>query len=103
MFYQEALPKCWFVCCVVSLLAIGARHWRKLAATFEKKGRISKCTSVCAARGAFFMWGAYFCIGAYKRDVVVANMGAYIMGCLFSMSAYYPDFTVEIPRLHDCS
>ena len=36
------------------------------------------------------MWGAYFCIGAYKRDVVVViKMGAYIHGFLFSMGAYY--------------
>ena len=34
------------------------------------------------------MWGAYFCMGAYKHNVVVAiKMGAY----LFSMGAYYPD------------
>ena len=31
------------------------------------------------------MWGAYFCMGAYKRDVVVViKMGAYIfMGCAY--------------------
>ena len=29
------------------------------------------------------MWGAYFCMGAYKRDVVVViKMGAYIHGVL---------------------
>ena len=29
------------------------------------------------------MWGAYFCMGAYKRDlVVVIEMGAYIHGVL---------------------
>ena len=32
-----------------------------------------------------FMWGAYFCMGAYNRDVlVVIKMGAYIHG-----GAYY--------------
>ena len=32
---------------------------------------------------------AYFCMGAYKRDVVVViKIGAYIYGCL-------PGFTVE--------
>ena len=37
----------------------------------------------------------YFCMGAYKRDVVVViKMGAYIHGCLFFVGAYYPDFTV---------
>ena len=29
-----------------------------------------------------FMWGAYFCMGAYKRNVVVIKMGAYIHGVL---------------------
>ena len=30
-----------------------------------------------------FMWGAYFCMGAYKRNVVVViKMGAYIHGVL---------------------
>ena len=29
------------------------------------------------------MWGAYFCMGAYKHDVVVViKMGAYIDGVL---------------------
>ena len=42
--------------------------------------------------GAFsFMWGA--------DVVVVIKMGAYIHGVLFSMGAYYPDFTV-CPTLH---
>ena len=41
------------------------------------------------------MWGAYFCMGAYKHDVVVViKMGAYI-----SWGAYYPDYTVFGPCL----
>ena len=41
------------------------------------------------------MWGAYFCMGAYKSNVVaVIKMGAYIHGVLISMGASYPDFTV---------
>ena len=41
------------------------------------------------------MQGAYFCMGAYKRNVVIEiKMGVYIHGCLFSMGAYYPKFTV---------
>ena len=41
------------------------------------------------------MWDAYFHMGAYTCNVVVViKMGAYIPGCLFSMGAYYPDFTV---------
>ena len=42
-------------------------------------------------------------MGAYKRDVVVIKMGAYIHGCLFSMDAYYPDFTVYIIRITTCT
>ena len=45
----------------------------------------------------FFMWGAYFCIGAYKCNVVVViKMSAYIPGVL-CVGAYYP---VCIPK-HD--
>ena len=45
--------------------------------------------------GWLFMWDAYFHMGAYKYNVVVViKMGAYIHGCLFSIGAYYPDFTV---------
>ena len=40
------------------------------------------------------MWGAYFCMGAYKRDVVVViKMGAYIHGvlilCGYLLSRFY--------------
>ena len=60
MFYQEALTKFRFLSCVDSLLTIGDRHWRKVAATFEK------------AKSAHFLpFVVYFHMGAYKRDVVV--------------------------------
>ena len=36
--------------------------------------------------GCFFMWGAYSCMGAYKRDVVDVGHTVPI-----SMGAYYPD------------
>ena len=37
------------------------------------------------------MWGAYYCMSAYKHNVaVVIKMGAYI-----HWGAYYPDFTVS--------
>ena len=46
-----------------------------------------------ARNGCLFMWGAYFCMGGYKRDVVaVIKMGAYIHGVLICVGAYYPDF-----------
>ena len=34
--------------------------------------------------GCLFMWGAYFCMGAYERDVIGE----------IKMGASYPDFTV---------
>ena len=93
MFYQEALPKFLFLSRVDSLLTIGDRHWRKVTATFEKAESANSLPF--AWNGCLFMWDAYFCMGAYKCDVVVViKMGAYIMGCLFCVGAYYPDFTV---------
>ena len=44
-----------------------------------------------------FLWGAYFCMGAYKSDVVaVIKMDAYVHGCLFCVGAYNPDFMVYV-------
>ena len=44
----ETLPKFWFVSCVDSLLTIGDRHRRKLAATFNKaKSATSKRGNGC--------------------------------------------------------
>ena len=37
------------------------------------------------------MWGIYFCMGAYKHDVVVV-----IHGCLFTMGAYYLNFMIAV-------
>ena len=77
MFYQEALPRVWFVSCVDSLLTIADRHWRTLDATFEKAESANSLP--LAQNGHLFMWGAYFCMGAYKHDLVaVIKMGAYI-------------------------
>ena len=48
------------------------------------------------AMDALFMWGAYFRMGAYKRNaVVVIKMGAHIHGYLFCVGAYCPNFTVH--------
>ena len=81
MFYQEALPKFRPLFCVDSLLTIGDKHWRKLAARFEKTESANSLPF--AGNGCLFIWGAYFCMGAYKRDaVVVIKMGAYIHGVL---------------------
>ena len=40
------------------------------------------------------MWGAYICMGAYKRDVIVViRMGAYIHRVFICVGAYYyPNF-----------
>ena len=49
------------------------------------KNQVSKFTSVCAITGALFMWDAYFRMGVYKRNVVVAIkmvpifMGGYLL------------------------
>ena len=40
--------------------------------------------------------GCLFCMGAYKRDVVVVIKWVPIfMGCLFYVGAFYPDFMVN--------
>ena len=78
MFYQEALPKFRFLSHVDSLLTIGDRHWRKVAATFKKAESVNLLTF--ALNGCLFMWDAYFFRGAYKHDVVVVMK----MGCLYS-------------------
>ena len=81
MFYQEALPEFRFLFRVDSLLTIGDRHWRKVATTFEKAESANSLPF--AWNGYLFMWGTYFCMGAYKRNVVVViKMGAYIHGVL---------------------
>ena len=75
------MPKFRLLSRVDSLLTIGDRHWRKVAATFEKAESANSLPF--AQNGYLFMWGAYFCMGAYKRDVVVViKMGAYIHGVL---------------------
>ena len=41
------------------------------------------------------MWGAYFCMGAYKHDVVtVIKMGAFIHGAYLLWVSVTPDFTI---------
>ena len=78
MFYQETLPKFWFLSDVDSLLTIGDRQWRKVATTFEKAESANSLPFAL-----HFHMGAYFCMGAYKRYVVfVIKMGAYIHGVL---------------------
>ena len=49
---------------------------------------------VCTVTGVFLYVGAYFCVGAYKCDVVVViRMGAYIHGvlilCGWLLSRFY--------------
>ena len=81
MFYQEILPIFWFVSHVDSLLTIADRHCRTLAATFKKAESANSLPF--AWNGCLFMWGVYFCMGAYKRDVVAEiKMGIYIDGVL---------------------
>ena len=62
---------------------------KKLCRYF-RKSRINKIHFHLRGNGCLFMWGAYFCMGAYKCDVVVViKMGAYswvliLCGCLLS-------------------
>ena len=58
MFYQEALPKFWVVFYVDSLLIIGDRHWKNLAATFEKVE--SENSLPFARNGCLCMWVPIF-------------------------------------------
>ena len=85
MLHQEALSKFWFVSCVDSLLTIGDRHWQKLASMFGIHFHLH-------GNGCPLMWGACFCMGAYKSDVVVIIE----MGCLYSwcILCRYPVFMV---------
>ena len=79
-----------FLCTVDSLVTIGDRHWRKLAATFENQ--INKHSLPFVRLQVPFMWGAYFCMGTYKRDVVVViKVGAYIQGVLASNHVHDTD------------
>ena len=66
MFYQGALHKIFFLSRIDSLLTIGDRHWQKVAAMFEK----AESASVCMEWVPFHV-GAYYCMGAYKRNMVV--------------------------------
>ena len=58
---------------LIACLQSGDRHWRKVAATFEKAELANSLSFV-----VHIYMGAYFCMGAYKRDLVVVN------GCLYS-------------------
>ena len=80
MFSREALPKFWFVSqtSVDSLLAIRDRHWRKLATTFEKAE--SANLPPFARQWCLFMWGAYFRMGACKRNGIVVLYSANFRG-----------------------
>ena len=70
MFYQEALPKFRLLSRVDSLLTIGDRCWLKVAAMFETAESANSLSF--AWNGCLFMWDAYFCMGDYKCDVIVA-------------------------------
>ena len=63
------------------LIACCNRHWQKVATMFEKAE--SANSPPFARNRCLFIWGAYFCMGTYKHDVVVViKMGAYINGVL---------------------
>ena len=95
MLYQEALPRFRFLSRVDSLLTIVDRH---LSATFKKAESADSLPFV-----DHFHMGAYFCMGAYKCDVlVVIKMGAYIhrvlilCGCLSRFYSTKPIYFICI-------
>ena len=44
------------------------------------------------------MWGAYFCMGAYKRDVVVDEV-LFLCGCL--LSRFYGNLSLAEKHLYE--
>ena len=53
--------------------------------------------------GCLFMWGAYFCMGTYKRNVVVViKMGAYIHGVLILYGCLLSQFYGKPVALTSC-
>ena len=59
----------------------GSRLFRRSAVTAPSGERGNQQIYFCLhGNGYLFMWGTYFCMGAFKRDeVVVVKMGAYIL------------------------
>ena len=81
-FIKRPCLKFWFLSRVDSLFTIKDRHWWKLAARLHLKSRITKRV-------------AYFCMGAYNHKWFLKSKWVPIfIEELFSMGAYYPDFTL---------
>ena len=59
-FYQQILPKCWFLSRVNSLLTIGDRLWWRMLAKVKSANLLS--------------WDAYFCWVAYKRVPLITGL-----------------------------
>ena len=64
---SRGMPKFWFVFHVDSSLTIGDRHWRKLAAMFEKA---ESANSHLGGNGCIFMWDTYSCMCACKHQLL---------------------------------
>ena len=84
MFYQDALPKFWLypvsIACLQSEIDIGKNY------PLHSKQPTQQININFSLRGnwCLFMWGACFCMGAYKCNVVVViKLGAYIHGASF--------------------
>ena len=78
MFYQEALPIFCFVSESIPCLQSQIDTDDQLPLHSKKPNQ--QIHFRLHGTGAF-MWGAYFCMGAYKRNVVAEiKMGAYIHG-----------------------
>ena len=63
---------------------------------YIQNSRITKFTSVRMIM-VLFIWGAYFCMSAYKRDaVVVIKMWAYIYGVLILCGCLFLRFYSKV-------
>ena len=81
MFYQDALHKFLVLSLVDSLGKIGGRTGESWPLVFSEKPNQQIYFHLCLS-----MWGAHFCMGAYKHNRVVVSKWV-INGCLFSMGA----------------
>ena len=80
MFYQKALAKFKFLSRVNSRCLQAEIDTGEVATMFEE---VESTNSLLFAMP--FHVGAYFCMGAYKHNVVVVIQ----MGCLYSWGAYF--------------
>ena len=81
------------LCCVHNLLTVEDKHWRYVWKAESANSLPFACN------GVPFMWGAYFCLGAYKRRCCgCVKNGAYIHGCF--LSRFYGKYSLLASFVH---